>query len=147
MADNYYGLSLGASGTATRSAYCYISITQNSGEYDGAAITLYPTSASSTYFNYRSTSVQWQTPPARISGGLTVVTGENNIIGVLGASPALNVDLTLTCYGASSTFGSVTLPAGQTEVPFNFAVNSSEALEAGGGDFLAKYAPKPEAAE
>ncbi|HYI10653.1 MAG TPA: hypothetical protein VEK57_16450 [Thermoanaerobaculia bacterium] len=145
MADSYYGFSLSASGTTNGSAYYYISITQNSGEYDGAAITLYPTSSSPSYFNYRSTSVQWQAPPARISGGLTVVTGGNNIIGVLGASPALNVSLTVICYGAGNTFGSVTLPAGETEVPFNFSVNSSESLEAGGGDFLAKNAPKPEA--
>ena len=147
MADNYYGLSLGASGTSSTSAYCYISITQNSGVYDGAAITLFPSSTSSTYFNYRSTSVQWQAPPSRMSGGLTVVTGGNNIIGVLGASPALNVNLTLTCYGAGTTFGSVTLPAGQTEVPFNFSVSASEALPAGGADFLEKEAPKPDATE
>lgn len=143
MADNYYGLSLTTGGTANTSAYYYVSITQGSGTYDGAAVTLYPTGVSATYFNYRSTSIQWQAPPSRVSLGATVVTGGSNIVGVLGASPALNVDITLTCFGG----GSVTLPAGQTEVPFNFQVSASQALADEGTDFMAKEAAKPDAAE
>lgn len=143
MADSYYGFSITTAGTTTTNAYYYVSITQNSGVYDGAAVTVYPSNTSSSYFNYRSASLQWQAAAGRITAGTTVVTAGTQIIGVMGASPALNVDMTLICYGNSSTIGSVTLPAGQTEVPFAFAVTPAESIGGGGNDFLAKNVPQP----
>jgi hypothetical protein len=144
--DYYYGFSLSSGGTTNTSAYYYVSITQGSGSYDGAAVTVYPKSTSATYFNYRSSSLQWQAPPSQLSAGMTVVTGGSNIIGVLGASPAINVDVTLICSGNAGQIGSVTLTAGQTEMPFNFQVSSGQSLGET-NDFLAKHAARPEPTE
>jgi hypothetical protein len=139
MAENYYGFSFGTNGTATNTAFYYITL-HSQGAIDGFGITIYPSAANTTYVNTRATSVQWQSPAARLSGGLTIVTGAANINGVIGVSPAINVPFTMT-----GPAGSVTVPAGQTEVPFNFTVSASEALSGGGADFLAKEAPKPDA--
>ena len=144
MADYYYGFSLSTAGSTTGTAYYYVTVDQGV-SYDGASVTVYPTNAVPSYFNYRSNSVQWQAAAGRLTAGMTVVTGANNIAGVLGASPALNVALTLTCYGGGGTIGSVTLPAGQSEIPFNFPVNPSESIQSGGGqEFLDKVSAKPE---
>lgn len=143
MSENYYGFSLSTSGPTTSAAYYWVSLAQGAA-YDGAAITIYPGNTNPTYFNYRSNSLQWQAAPGRITAGMTVVTSGSNIAGTLGVSPAVNVDITLLCYGAASQIGSVTLPAGQTEVAFNFPVTPSESLGNGGQAFLDKVSAKPE---
>jgi hypothetical protein len=143
MADSYYGFSISTSGAASATTYYYVTISNASGLYDGAGVTLYPTGAQATFFSYRSNSVQWQSPPARVSAGATVVTSGSSITGVLGVSPAINVSLTLVCNGSSGPIGSVTLSPGQTEVPFNFHVTPSESIGSG-NDFLEKNAARPE---
>ena len=143
MANGYYGFSINTGGTANNTAYYYVTISSGSGLYDGAGVTLYPTGTTATFFSYRSNSLQWQAPPARVTAGATVVTGGSSIIGVLGVSPPINVALTLTCNGSSGPIGSVTVSPGQTEVPFNFQVSPSESLGSG-DDFLAKNAARPE---
>lgn len=143
ITDYYYGFSLSTGGAANTAGYYYVSITNASGAFDGAAVTIYPTSTSPSYFNYRTNSLQWQAPPAQLSAGMTVVTSGNKITGLLGVSPGINVDVTLVCYGATGQIGSVTLTAGQTEVPFNFAVTPSESMGPS-GDFLARMAARPE---
>lgn len=145
MAESYYGFTINSSGVASTTAYYYASITNASGAFDGAAVTVYPTGTQATYFSYRSNSLSWQAPPARVTAGSTVVTSGSSITGVLGVSPAINVTLTLVCSGASGPIGTVTLSPGQTEVPFAFHVTPSESI-GGGGDFLDKNVPKPEQA-
>jgi hypothetical protein len=142
MAVNYYGFSFSLGGTASTSAYYYISVTSGS-VYAGAAVTIYPGNTSPAYFAYRENSVQWQAAPGRITAGMTVGTEGTSIQGVLGISPAINVDATLVCYGGNGQIGSVTLPAGKSEVPFNFNVSSAESLGEN-SDFLDKNVPKPE---
>jgi hypothetical protein len=125
----YYSFNLTSSGTASSSAYYYVSLVANENSYDGAAITIYPSSASSTYVSYQSASVSFQAPPARIAGGITVVANAPEIAGTLGASPAVNVDQVLKLYGPSGLIGTVTLPAGKTSVPFDFHVSTTDGLD------------------
>jgi hypothetical protein len=139
---NYYGLTLNGSTPVSSTAYYYVSVSEGA-FYDGAAVTLYPSTVQATYFNFRSSSVQFQAPAGRPSAGITVVTSESSIKGVLGVSPPINANLTLTCSGNGGPIGSVTLHAGQTEVPFNFNVTASESLGAD-SDFVAKNVEKPE---
>ena len=145
MAESYYGFTINTGGNANTTAYYYATITNGSGEFDGAAVTMYPTAEQATYVNYRSNSLQWQSPAARVSAGMTVVTSGSSITGVLGVSPGINVPLTLVCSGSSGPIGTVALSPGQTEVPFNFHVTPAESI-GGSDDFLAKNAPRPESA-
>jgi hypothetical protein len=143
---SYYGFSLSSSGTANATSYYYVSATDGTTTYDSATVTLYPSGTQTTYFSFRANSLQWQAPAARVSAAINATTSASSIRGVLGASPAVNVNLTLTLYGGSGPIGSVTLNAGQSEVPFNFSVSASDALSGNGEDFMAKMGPKPEAA-
>lgn len=141
---NYYGLQLTNQGPATTTAYYYVTLL-SSGSFAGAALTIYPTAAQATYFSCQEGAVQFQAPAAaRLSGGITVVTTDTHVAGNLGVSPAINSDVVLTIYGAGKALGSVTLPAGQTSVPFDFKVESTHPLASDdAGAFLAEHAPPP----
>jgi hypothetical protein len=125
----YYSFNLTSSGTASSPAYYYVSLAANENSYDGAGITIYPSTASTTYLSYQSQSVSFNAPPARLAGGITVIANVSEIAGTLGASPAVNVDLTLKLYGNSGLIGTVTLPAGQTMIPFDFHVSASDGFD------------------
>lgn len=140
---NYYGFSINTNGVAVSStAYYYVTVSDNA-RYDGAGVSIYPSAVQSTYFNYRANSLQFQAPAGRPVAGITVVTGDSSIKGVLGVSPAINTNLTLTCSGATGPIGSVTLNAGQTEVAFNFNVTAAESLGPD-SDYVARNVEKPE---
>ncbi|HEY0158036.1 MAG TPA: hypothetical protein VGF28_12185 [Thermoanaerobaculia bacterium] len=141
--DMYYGMRLSTAG-ASSAAYMYVTLVSD-GDFDGAAVTLHPTAANTTWFSYQDKSVQMQLPAlASLSAGITVVTGAQNIAGTLGVSPAIDVDTVLILYGTSA-LGEVTLPAGQTSVPFDFPVQPDRALSGANaaGTFLTDAEPKP----
>lgn len=125
----YYSFNLTSSGTASTSAYYYVSLAANENSYDGAGITIYPSTASTTYVSYQSQSVSFNAPPARISGGITVIANVPEVAGTLGASPAVNVDQVLKLYGNTGLLGTVTLKAGQTMVPFDFHVSPTDGFD------------------
>jgi len=143
--DMYYGMRVNTTGAAS-SAYLYVTL-NSQGDFDGAAVTVYPSGANTTWFSYQDKSVQMQLPPtANVSAGITVVTSAQNIAGTLGISPAISANVVLTLYGAaSSPIGSVTLEAGRTSIPFDFTVQQENAL---GSDtkaiaFLEDAEPRP----
>ncbi len=145
VGENYYGVQV-QTGGATSTAYYWVTLT-SAGSFDGAAVTIYPTSVGATYFNYRDVSVQWQSAPAsRLSAGTTVVTSANNIAGTIGVSPAQSVALTLTVYGAGGQpIGSFTLQPGQEQGSFNFDVNQSQMMQKDEAmNFVSSTAAKPE---
>jgi hypothetical protein len=141
--DMYYGMRLNTAG-ASSAAYMYVTLISE-GDFDGAAVTIHPSAANTTWFSYQDKSVQMQLPAlSGLSAGITVVTGAANIAGTLGVSPAISVDTILTLYG-TSPIGAVTLPAGQTSVPFDFQVNPNQSLGSmsAAGSFLQDAEPKP----
>lgn len=129
MLDSYYSVQI-QTGGATGNAYYWVSLT-SAGSYDGGAVTLYPTAAQATYFNFRDTSLQWQAPAAsKLSAGTTVVTSASSVAGTLGVSPAQSVAVSLTLYGAGGQpIGTVTLDPGQTQTTFNFPVTPEQSLQ------------------
>jgi hypothetical protein len=141
---NYYSLQILTQGSASSTAFYYVNVL-SPGALAGSAVTLYPTAAQATWFSYQQNSVQFQAPAGRASAGATVVTDSPRVGGTLGVSPAINVDTVLNLYGAASLIGSVTLPAGQTSVPFDFQVSSADAIQKSDVETsLKKLAPQPE---
>jgi len=141
--DMYYGLRLGTGGPST-AAYMYVTL-MSDGDFDGAAATLHPSAANTTWFSYQDKSVQLQLPALNsLSVGITVVTDASRVAGTLGVSPALNVDAVLVFFGTSA-LGEVILPAGETSVPFDFPVQPDQALNgaAAAGAFLTQNEPRP----
>ena len=142
--SNYYPMQLTTAGNFSNSAYFYVTMVGTPGTFEGAAVTIYPSNASTTWFSVSAQSLQFQSPAGRVGAGTTVVTDDPLVTGTLGVSPAITVATTLTLYGAGGQpIGSVTLQAGQTSIPFKF--------NAGGGmssDDAAKqaqsFAEKPE---
>jgi hypothetical protein len=144
MSNAYYSLQLSTQGASSSSAYFYVTVMGSTAQFDGAGISVYPSQAQTTYFSYQSQSVQFQAPAARLAGGITVVTPNQEVVGTMGVSPAINVDTVLSIYGTSA-LGSVTLKAGQTSVPFHFDLPNGSGLNPGDAqDVLAKVAGKPE---
>ena len=142
--SNYYPMQLTTAGTFSGSAYFYVSVIGSSATFEGAAVTIYPSNAQATWFSFSTQSLQFQSPAARLGAGTTVVTSDSNVPGTLGVSPAINVATTLTLYGAGGQpLGSVTLPAGQTSIPFRFNVGSGMSAEEAVKQ-VQSFAEKPE---
>ncbi|HYK03098.1 MAG TPA: hypothetical protein VE974_15160 [Thermoanaerobaculia bacterium] len=142
---NYYSIQVTTQGSASSTAFYYVNVL-SPGALAGAAVTLYPTAAQATWFGYQENALQFQAPAGRAGAGATVITDSPRVIGTLGVSPAINVDTVLNLYGAANPIGSVTLPAGQTSIPFDFQVSSEDAIQKGDVEAaLQKVAPKPEA--
>ena len=145
MANAYYSLQLQTQGSFSGAAYFFVSVAGSAAQFDGAGITIYPSAAQATFFTYQNTAVEFQAPAGRMTGGITVVTPDQQVVGTLGASPALDVPTTLTIYGAANQLGSVTLPAGQTSIPFHFDLPSGSGFNQDDAKtLLAKVAGKPE---
>jgi hypothetical protein len=141
---NYYSLQVLTQGSASSTAFYYVNVL-SPGALEGAAVTMYPSAAQATWFGYQQNSLQFQAPSGRASAGATVVTDSPRVGGTLGVSPAINVDTVLNLYGAANLIGTVTLPAGQTSIPFDFQVSSSDAIEKSAvEESLKKLAPQPE---
>ncbi len=143
---NYYSLQVLTQGSASSTAFYYVNVL-SPGALEGAAVTMYPSAAQATWFGYQQNSLQFQAPAGRASAGATVVTDSPRVGGSLGVSPAINVDTVLNLYGAANLIGTVTLPAGQTSIPFDFQVSESDAIQKGDLEAsLKKLAPQPEEA-
>ena len=140
--DMYYGFRVNTTGPAAQ-AYLYVTLISQ-GDFDGAAVTIQPSGTHTTWFSYQDKSVQMQLPPtSAVSAGITIVTGSPNVAGTLGVSPPIVSDVVLTFYGTTA-LGSVTLPAGQSSIPFDFPVKPDLALaEAAADAFIADAEPKP----
>ena len=140
--DMYYGFRVNTTGPAAQ-AYLYVTLISQ-GDFDGAAVTIQPSGTHTTWFSYQDKSVQMQLPPtSAVSAGITIVTGSPNVAGTLGISPPIVSDVVLTFYGTTA-LGSVTLPAGQSSIPFDFPVKPDLALaEAAADAFIADAEPKP----
>ena len=145
MSNAYYSLQFTSQGAASSTAYYYVSVVGSQSQFDGAAISIYPSAAQTTWVSAQSTSFQFQAPAGRMSAGITVVTPNQEVAGTIGVSPAINVDAVLTIYGAGQQLGSVTLKAGQTSTPFHFDLPSGSGLNQDAAqEALAKVAGKPE---
>jgi hypothetical protein len=143
---NYYSIQVTTQGTTSSTAFYYVNVL-SPGAFAGSAVTLYPSAPQATWFGYQENSLQFQAPSGRASAGATVVTDSPRVGGTLGVSPAINVDTVLSLWGATNLIGSVTLPAGQTSIPFDFQVSSADAIQKGDLEAaLQKVAPKPEEA-
>jgi hypothetical protein len=128
MPNSYYSLDLQTSGAARHATYFYVTVVGSESTFDGAGMTISPSVAQTTWFSYQSQSVQFQAPAARISGGITVVTPNQEVAGTIGVSPAIDVDTVLSIYGDGGMLGSVTLSAGKTSTPFHFDVGGSAGM-------------------
>jgi hypothetical protein len=129
MSNAYYSLQFTTQGTASTTAYYYVTVIGTASQFDGGAVSIYPTAAQSTWVSAQSTSFQFQAPSARLSAGITVVTPNQEVTGTIGVSPAINVDAVLSIYGAGNQLGSVTLKAGETSMPFHFDVPSGSGMD------------------
>jgi hypothetical protein len=136
-------MQISTQGTASSTAFYYVNVLSPAA-LAGAAVTLYPSSAQATWFSYQETSLQFQAPAGRASAGATVVTDADRVAGTLGVSPAISVATVLNLYGAGGLIGSVTLQAGQSSIPFDFQVSSSQSIpQAEAANSLKEAAPQP----
>jgi hypothetical protein len=142
---NYYGMQLATTGPST-TAYFFVNVL-SPGALVGAAVSMYPSATQATYFSSTENSLQFNAPAAvTIGAATTVLTSGNDVAGSLGVSPPIQSDVTLSLYGSGGVIGTVTLEAGQTQMPFDFRVTPSESLgHEGGAALLRKQAPRPEA--
>lgn len=142
VGGNYYALQLAAQNT---NIFAFYFVNLATGAVTGSAVTIHPNATNTTYVAQSDVYLQFQAPAARqIGAGLTVVTSDSNVAGTLGVSPALSLPVVLQCYGAGKILGTVTLPAGKTEVPFEFKVTAEEAIPADQvAQVLEELAPRP----
>ena len=121
MADMYYTLSLQVNGASTP-AYYSITPTSNLTMLQGAA-SIAPSAAQSTMVALYPQTLNVQSPAGRMTASATIVTSESSISGRLLISPAVNVPVTLTLYGAGGQLGQQTYDPGSTGGVFDFPVS------------------------
>jgi hypothetical protein len=143
MADNYYAFTISAIDTG-KTCYYGVQFTSQLTVLQGS-FTFTPTGSTNTMVGTDATNINLNLPAcARLSGGVTVITGASNVAGNIYVSPALSVPVTFALYGFSQ-IGSVTVQPGQTQASFNFDVSGQEALTAETAQAeLNKVAPQAE---
>lgn len=127
--DMYYALSLTAQGVSS-TAYYGVTPHHELKIAQGSA-TVVPTGTGVVLVDVHPEELQLQSPPASLSAGVTIVTGAPAIGGHFEVSPAINVALVLTAYGAGGKeIGQAILDAGDTEKTFSFPVDGDQAMSA-----------------
>ena len=136
---NFYAFTINARAT-NRTAY--YGVLFNSGiEVFQGSFTFTPTGTTNTMVGTDPSNINLNLPAcASIAGGVTLETSNNSVGGTIFVSPALSVPVTFSLY-AGSPVGSVTVNAGQTQVPFNIPVTQG-LDEAGALAALAEVAPQ-----
>jgi hypothetical protein len=130
----YYALVLNAQGMST-AAYISVSPTSNL-QISQGGVTIGATAAATTFVSIYPTELQIQAAPGLVSGGVTIVTSENNVAGRLEVSPPVNVAMTVTLYGAGGQqLGQYVLDPGNSSGIFNFntdgqGMSAGDALDA-----------------
>lgn len=128
--DFYYALTLYASGT---NISAYYSLTPDSNlQISQGGVTFTPTAAASTLANIYPTTLQVQSPPGTMNAGVTIVTGQGEISGRVNVSPAVDVPVVITAYGAGGKqLGQTIMDAGATVAMFAFPVDAASAIPPG----------------
>lgn len=144
MSANYsfYAFTLTSNGPTNVAASYQVALDGND-QYEAVATTMHPSDSTPLGFLAAESAYQLQAGPAQISAGMTVATTRGAISGTVTVSTPLNVNLLLTCYGATGVIGSVELSPGALEVPFNFALTAMEAISGPGALFLTEKVGLP----
>jgi len=123
----YYPLAITAQGT---NLPAYYSVTPTSDlQFSQGGVTFEPTAAQVTMANVYPETFQLQAPPGSFTGGVTIITGESEIAGHVLVSPAVNVAVVVTLYGAGGQqLGQAIVDPGTGGRTFNFPVSSSQAI-------------------
>jgi len=125
----YYALTLTAQGMSN-AAYFSMSPTSNL-QISQGGVTLGGTAAATTFVSIYPTELQVQAAPGLISGGVTIITSENNVAGRLEVSPPVNVAVTVTLYGAGGQqLGQFILDPGVPSGVFNFPTGGNAGMSA-----------------
>jgi hypothetical protein len=132
--DNYYSLTLLANGASTGAFYSIVPTSNLQIAQGGVSVA--PTAASATMVNIYPQELQIQSPPGSVYSGVTIITDAEKISGQVVASPPVNVEVTVTLYGAGGTkLGEYILEPGHDVGVFSFdttrahAMSASEALD------------------
>jgi hypothetical protein len=128
MADTYYSIAINAS-NVNHSAFYQLDPSSDLSIMQGG-FTCYPSATAQTTVAIYPQLAQLSFPAANfINGSVTILTSAMMISGNFLVSPAINSDITLTLYGAGgNNIGTVTLPAGQTSVRFDWNVVSGQGM-------------------
>ncbi|HUR81000.1 MAG TPA: hypothetical protein VM733_09550 [Thermoanaerobaculia bacterium] len=130
MGGNYYSLTLNAANTDQNA---YYSLQPAPGlQFLQGGFTFGPKVAAASSVTIYPQVAQLQIPASNnIAGGVTIVTGNNAIAGALNVSPAQNVPVTVTLYGAGGVvIGTATLQPGETHLNFGWDVSAAQAIPA-----------------
>jgi hypothetical protein len=125
--------------SVNRGAYYYANFTTGS-IAEGGAVTFYPTQTSATYVSIQA-SFGAQAPAGGMVAGLVVSPDGGTIAGNFGVSPAINVPVTATLYGARGPIDSVTIPAGETSANFSWDITGQSGIT--DVEAFTKQAPQP----
>jgi hypothetical protein len=120
-----YSLLLKVQGASTAA---YYSASINDGAMSNGAGSVQPNSATYTYFGTYSNLLQMSVAPGTANISAMLVTDSNTVSGQVIASPAVNVPVVLSLYGAGKTLGTYTLQPGQTSGNYSFDVSSADSL-------------------
>lgn len=127
---NYYALTLNAANTNQNA---YYSLQPAPGlEFLQGGFSFAPTQAAATSVTIYPQVAQLQIPASSvIGGGVTIVTSNDTIAGALNVSPAQQVPVVVTLYGAGGQqIGSASLEPGKTHLDFAWSVNAEQAIPA-----------------
>lgn len=127
LVGNYYSITISATGYGSPT---YFSLTPTSAlQISQGGITIDPTSVSESMVNIYPQTLQIQSAPGSVKGGVTVVTSDTHIAGTVQVSPPVEVPVTVQVWG-TKLLGSYTLdPNHQTGV-FDFPVSPADAIPA-----------------
>lgn len=128
MADTYYSIAINAS-NVNNSAFYQLDPSADLSIMQGG-FTCYPSATAQTSVAIYPQLAQLSFPAANvISGTVTILTSAAMISGNFLVSPAINSDITLTLYGSGGNIiNTLTLPAGQTSVRFDWNVSSAQGM-------------------
>mgnify|MGYP003575141321 CR=1 FL=1 len=127
--DQYYALTLLAEGASTGAFYSIVP-TSNL-QISQGGVSIMPTATSTTMVNIYPQELQIQAPSGSVYSGVTIVTDADKISGQVVASPPVNVEVTVTLYGAGSTkLGEYILEPGHDVGVFSFATTPDHAMSA-----------------
>ena len=127
MADSYFALTIAATGTSTSA---YYSVTPTSDlTFSQGGVTIVPTSADPTLVNVYPETLQIQSPPGSINGGVTIATSATEIAGRVMVSPPVNVAVVVTLYGSGGQqLGQAIVDPGTSSKAFNFPVPTDKGI-------------------
>lgn len=121
----YYSITISASGFSNPA---YFSLTPTSAvEIAQGGVTLTPTGVAETLVNVYPQTLQIQSPAGSVKGGVTIVTSDTHIAGMVQVSPPVEVPVTIQVWG-SKLLGTYTLDPNQQTGAFDVHVSPSDAL-------------------